>query len=120
MAAPRTSGEASASKPLGFAGKRRVARVADGDQDVAHEAVAAGALDRRFREQRAKGGVVEAGELGERGRPQGLARRELLLAPGGRELVPRADREAIVASIDAVADRGRSSRGIGPRCSIVR
>ncbi len=32
------------------------------------------------------------------------ARRKLRLAPGLRELVPRADRQAIVAAIDAVAD----------------
>ena len=42
----------------------------------------------------------------ERGRAQRVARGELGLAAGDRELVPRADGEAIVAAIDAVAHRG--------------
>ena len=57
-------------------------------------------------EQRAERRVVEPRELGERGALQLVARGELRLAAGLRELVPRADRQAIVAAVDAVADRG--------------
>ena len=80
--------------------------IADRDQDVAQEPVAAGALHRRAGEERAEGRVVEAGEFGQRrrrrgppGRPGGHRRR------GAGELVPGADREAIVAAEHAVADR---------------
>ena len=54
---------------------------------------------------RAECGVVEPRELGQRGRAQLVARGKLRLAPRLRELVPGADRQAIVAAIDAVADR---------------
>ena len=54
-------------QPLGLGRERGIAGIADRDQHVAHEAVAAGALDRRFREQRAEGRVVEPREIGERG-----------------------------------------------------
>ena len=53
-AAPRTSGDGSSSSALGLGSERRVARIADGDQHVADEAVAADALDRRAGEQRAE------------------------------------------------------------------
>ena len=47
--------------------------------------------------------VVEPGQFGERRRAQRRARRKLRLAAGVREFVPRADRQAIVAAVDAVA-----------------
>ena len=90
-------------QPLGLRRERALAAIADRDQHIAHEAVAPGALHRRFGEQRAERRIVEPRELGEPRRAQRLARRKLRLAPGLRELVPRADREAIVAAIDAVA-----------------
>ena len=59
-------------------------------------------------------GIVERGEVGQARRASARPRQEVgsRLAPG--ELVPRADREAVVAAIDAVADSGRSSAGIVP------
>ena len=92
-----------AEQPLGLAGKACVAGIADRDQHIAHETVAADALDRALGEQRAEAGVVEPRQFGERRRAQRLARLELRLAAGLGELVPRTDREAIVAAVDAVA-----------------
>ena len=51
----RTSGEASPSSASILRQQARVARVAGGDQHVAQEAVAAGALDRRAGKARAEG-----------------------------------------------------------------
>ena len=90
---------------FGLGRQGRIAGVADRDQHIAHEPVAADALDRRFGESRAERGIVEPRQIGERGRAQFVARGEFGFAAGLRELVPRADREAIVAAIDAVADR---------------
>ena len=104
-AAPRTSGLASSSSRSASAASAASSGVADRDQHVAHKAVAADALDRRFREQRAKRGIVEPRQIRQRRRAQLLARGEFGFAPCLRELVPRADRQAIVAAIDAVADR---------------
>ena len=114
-AAPRTSGEASSSSRSASAASATSPRVADRDQHIAHEAVAPGALDRRFGKQRAERRIVEPRQLGELRRAQGLARRELRLAPGLRELVPRTHRETIVAAVDAVAHQRRAARaGSGP------
>ncbi len=46
--------------------ERRIAGIAGGDQHIAHEAVAAGALDRRAAKAGAKRGIVEREQLGER------------------------------------------------------
>ena len=46
--------------------ERRIAGIAGGDQHIAQEAVAAGALDRRAAEARAERGIVEEQQLGER------------------------------------------------------
>ena len=89
---------------LGLCRQRRIAGVADRDQHIADEAVAADALDRRFRKQRAKRGIVEPCEIGKSRRAQFVARGEFRLAAFLRELVPRTHGEAIVAAIDAVAD----------------
>ena len=104
-AAPRTSGLASSSSRSASTASAASSGVADRDQHIADETVAADALDRRFCKQRAKRRVVEPREIGELRRAQFFARGEFGLAPGLRELVPRAHREAIVAAIDAVADR---------------
>src|ERR1035437_8416954 len=88
---------------LGRTGERRVTRIVDGDQHIAQETIAAGALDRGLGKQRTELRVVEPGELRKPGRAQSLARGELGLAALHRELVPRANRQAIVAAIDAVA-----------------
>ena len=104
IAAPRTS--SSAWRFLDrHVQQIRIAAVADGDQHVAHEAVAPDALDGRARKQRAEAGIVERGELGQARR---RADRRAASAPSRAcfgELVPRADRQAIVAAIDAVADQ---------------
>ena len=86
--------------------KRAVVRVSDRDHHIAHEALAADALDRAAGEPGPERRVVEAGELGERRSVEVGARRKLRLAPGLSELVPRADGQAVIATIDAVADRG--------------
>jgi hypothetical protein len=89
---------------FGLDGQGAVARIADRDQDIADEAVAADALDRRFCKSRAKRRVIETHEFRKRGRTQIFACGEFCFAPGLREFVPGADREAIVAAIDAVAN----------------
>ena len=105
-AAPRTSGEASASSARQASTSDGIAGIAGGDQHVAQEAVAADALDRRAREQRAEGGIVERQQVGERRLAQIVARRRASPRDAAlRELVPRADGKAVVAAIDAVADR---------------
>ena len=106
---------ASASSRSAVRRQRRVAGVADRDQHIADEAVAAGALHRGLGEHRAERRVVELRKLGERRRARHVARGELGVAAGLRELVPRADREAVVAAVDAVADQRRATRaGSGP------
>ena len=92
-----------AEQSLGFAGKACVFGVADRDQHIAQKTVAADALDRAFREQRAEAGIVEPRQFGERRRAQRLAGLQLHLAAGLGEFVPWTDRQAIVAAIDAVA-----------------
>src|ERR1700722_14722422 len=87
-----------------FNGHRAVVRIADRDQDIADEPVAADALDRRFCKSCAKRRVIKAREFRKSRRTQIVARSEFGFAPGLREFVPWADREAIVAAIDAVAD----------------
>ena len=87
-------------------GKTRLGAVADRDQDVAHEPIASGALDRRAGEAPPEAGVVQLDELRERRRAQIVARLQLGLACRAGELVPGADREAVVAAVDAIAHRG--------------
>ena len=103
-AAPRTSGLSSSSSRSASNASDASLGVADRDQHVADEAVAADALDRRFGEQRAKRGIVEPRQFRKRRRAQFRARGQFRFAAFLRELVPRAHREAIVAAIDAVAD----------------
>ena len=91
-----------------------IAAVADRDQHVAHEPVAADALDRAAGEPAPEGRIVERGQLGQWRATQVLARLQLQLGRGLGELVPRADGEAIVAAIDAVAHQRRSSTGSCP------
>ena len=43
--------------------------------------------------------------MGQTGRRQGISAGELLVGSGARELVPRADRETIIATVDSIADR---------------
>src|SRR6185437_16562798 len=89
----------------------RRAAIADGDEDVAQEAVAADALYRRAREALPEGGIVEPGELRQERRRGRIAGRKAGLARRPREFVPGADGEAIVAAVDAVADQ-RAQRGV--------
>ncbi len=58
--------------------------------------------------------VVQRGEIGQAGRLQLLAGVEGLLARRSRELVPGADRKAVVAAIDAVAQGFAIAVGDGP------
>ena len=73
-AAPRTRGEGSSSNALRLDRQRRIAAVADGDQHIAQEAVAADALDRRFAEQGAERRIVQPRQLGQARRRQFFAR----------------------------------------------
>src|SRR5215472_296685 len=88
---------------LGFHRKTGIAGIADCDEYVAHEARAADALDRALGKQSAECGVVEPGQIGELRGAQRLPRGEFYFVAGHRELVPRTDRQAIVAAIDAIA-----------------
>src|SRR4051812_12798794 len=90
---------------LGLHSQRLVSRVADRDQHVAQEAIAADALDGRFRKQFPKRRVVQGCERGEVRCTQFVSCGEFYLASGLREFVPWADRKTIVTSIDAVTDR---------------
>src|ERR1700690_2971886 len=67
-------------------------------------------LDWSAGEARAKARVIECGEFGQRRRRQVVTRGELRFAADARELVPRADREAIVTTVNAVADQGPELR----------
>ena len=89
----------------------RIARVAGGDERVAHHAVAPGALDGRAGEALAEGGIVERQQLGQRRRIRARQRLQLGQARGLGELVPRAHGEAVVAAEHAVADRLAELRG---------
>ena len=83
-----------------------IAGIADGDQHVADEAVAADALDRRAAKARPEAGVVERQRAPPAAAREIVAGGELRLRAALGELVPRADGEAVVAAIDAIADRG--------------
>ena len=86
--------------------ERAILRVSDRNHHIAHEARPADALDRAADKQGPKGRLVEAGEFGEGRRVQVGARRKLRFPAKARELVPRADGKAVVAAVDAIANRG--------------
>src|SRR5215472_16296421 len=90
---------------LGFRCKPLIAGIADRDRDIAHETIAAGAFDRGLGKQRSERCIVEPRQLGKLRRGEHFARREFGVAAYLRELVPGADREAVVAAVDAVAER---------------
>src|SRR5476649_2771289 len=85
--------------------ERAIAGIADGDQHIAQKAHMPDALDRPAGETLAKRRLVESGEFAKRRRLKILARDQLGLARCLSELVPRADREAIVAAEYPGADR---------------
>ena len=91
------------------ASRRGFARIADRDHHIAQESRMADSLDRTAGEPGAKTRIVEARKLGERRRLEIVAGGELRLASSGSELVPRADREAIVAAVDPIADTPRET-----------
>ena len=84
---------------------RRLRRIADRYQHIAHETLAADPLDGGTGEQRPEPGIVEPGKLGETRRGQCGAGQEFGFFRRTREFVPGADRETVVAAIDAVADQ---------------
>src|SRR4029077_21291046 len=69
-----------AEQTLGFIGEASVSGIADRDQYVAQETIAADALHCAFREQGAEAGVVEPRQFGELRRAQRAAGPELQLA----------------------------------------
>ena len=94
--------------------------------DVAHEAVAPGALDRRAGETARGRRRRRAGRARRAAAPRApRAARSRASRPACGELVPGADREAVVAAEDAVADAVRAAparsapcaRSSGRRCS---
>src|SRR5580658_9920422 len=85
--------------------ERAVSRIADRDQDIAKEARVPEAPHRAAGEALAKRRLVERGEFVERRRLKVRARDQGGFARALGELVPRTDRQAIVATEDAVADR---------------
>ena len=79
-------------------------RVADRDQHVPDESIASGALDRRSGEELAERRVIELGECRQPRSGQLFARQKVGFPGGPGEFVPRADRKAIVAAVNAIAD----------------
>src|SRR6185437_2337782 len=69
------------------------------------KAIPARSLDRSFGKQCPELRVVETGKIGQAGCTQCVARREFCFPSFTRKLVPRADGKAIVAAVDAIADR---------------
>jgi hypothetical protein len=95
--------------------QRRSAAIADRDQHIAHEPVAAGALDRGCSEAGAECGIVQPREVAEILRLQIAAIGMGLIGRDGGELVPRAYRQAIIATEHAIAQR---RRGIRPESAL--
>src|SRR3546814_18927758 len=82
-----------------------LAAIARRDQRVAHHPVTDDALDRRAGEHLAEIRIVERQQIGEtRRRPLGTRGEGAVGTRRRRALVPRADREAIVAAVAAVAE----------------
>ena len=84
--------------------KRTIARISRRDQNIAHEARGADPLHGVARKQDPKAALIKAKQRFEPRRTEFFARLELQFPRGSGEFVPRADREAIVAAIDAIAD----------------
>ena len=105
-AAPRTRGAVVVQSFLRDLGERTIVRVPDRNHHIAHEARPADPLDRAAGEKGPERRIVEAGEFGQGRRIEVGARRKFRFPSIARELVPRADGEAVVAPIDAIADRG--------------
>src|SRR6266702_2641957 len=103
-------------KPLGFGSETRIAGIADRDQHITDKTRTADTLDRAFGEQRAERGIVEPDEFGKLQRAQHLARGEFYFAACDCKFVPWANREAIVAAIDAIADQ-RTQFARGENCA---
>ena len=92
--------------PLDRRTQARVAAVARRDQAIAGHPRDPDPLDRRSGEQLAERRIVQRQQVGQAGRDQLGPRHEGLVGLGGAgEAVPRANRQAIVAAVDAVADR---------------
>lgn len=89
------------------------AGVAKGDADVAEEAGAFGALDGGFAEEAAEFEVAESEEVAQAVVENGLSGVELGFLRDFCEAVPRADGEAVVAAVDAVAHHGAEFEGDG-------
>src|SRR5690606_10829894 len=97
--------------PRGDPDKAAIAAVADRDQHVAHESIAADTLDWRTREDLAETSVIEFRQVAQAWRGKLGPRQEAIVARAPRELVPRADRQAVVAAVDPVADRNAELAG---------
>ena len=83
---------------------RQIAAVGERYEDIADEAVAPYAFDRRAGKEGAETGIVERDQICEARRDEIVAGAERHFAGRHRKFVPRADSETIVAAIDAVAD----------------
>src|SRR3984957_10621162 len=91
-----------------------IAGIADRDQDIAQEARVADTLDGSAGEQLAKRRLVESSEFSEIRRLKIGACGQPGLPRILSELVPRADREAVVAAINPIADGRAKLRGDRP------
>ena len=83
-----------------------VTGIAGGDEDVAQKSIASGALDRRAGEFPSKRGIVQRQQLGQGRRDEVGSSSEPHLGTGFGKFIPGADRQAIVAAVDTVADLG--------------
>ena len=105
-AAPRTSGASSSRRSTAAGRSARSFELPIAIITLRRKRALPDALDRAAGEAGAERRVVEAGEFGERRSVEVGARGKLRLAPGMSEFVPRADGQAVVAAVDAIADRG--------------
>src|SRR5579875_267368 len=80
-------------------------RVAERHGDIAQPALVADAIDGRAAHALVELGGRPGEELGQSRRIEAVPHLEIGVARGPRELVPRADELAVIASINAVADR---------------
>ena len=106
MAAPRTRELSSSNRSTATLASARSFEFPIAIITLRTKARPADPLDRAAGEEGPERRVVEAGEFGQRRRIEVGARGKLRLPSGARELVPRADGQAVVAAIDAIADRG--------------
>src|SRR5690606_10065051 len=90
-------------QPCRHGGELCLAGIADRVEDIPYHPVATDPLDRRSGEYLPKPGIIERRQIRETWRPEFRPRRIADLARADGKLVPRTDRQTIVAAVDPVA-----------------